>query len=309
MAAVTATGTAGGSAYVEASSDLTQFGAWAEAGNSHAIQTSALAFVLTEGAKAGAISTTSMVAATSLVLATKAGATFNAPFGCMLYEAARSLDLPEANCIAYALLQASAIAADVLTETFIISVTLKEGAECSAIDALYLIAQETLAETATAEAFFVIPATSTTWVINTRTNAISEYQNFAFNSFARVGRKFIGANENGLYELDGDTDDGTDIAWAVRNGMMQMNATRLSGLKGVYLGMRTATGGDFCLKLIAGDGREYVYAFKAQPGQMTSKVEIGRGLRSRYFAFELSGTVDVDLDSFEFVPLTPQRRV
>ena len=42
----------------------------------------------------------------------------------------------------------------------------------------------------------------------------------------------------------------------------------------------------------------------------TTKVNMGKGLRARYFAYELISTgQDFDLDSVEFVPLVAQRRV
>ena len=204
------------------------------------------------------------------------------------------------------------VVASALANVFVLNATLTEDVSLTGAQALKMIfSGEVLSEIIDLAALYVSPSGSTTtWAINTRTNAITEYQNWAFNSFARMGRKYIAADESGLYELDGERDDGENIVSVLRGGMMQMNASRLSGLKGVYLGMRTDTGGDFLLKIDAGDGREYVYAITAQPNQMTTKVEIGKGLRSRYFAFELQGLgADYDLDSLEFVPMTPQRRV
>jgi hypothetical protein len=43
---------------------------------------------------------------------------------------------------------------------------------------------------------------------------------------------------------------------------------------------------------------------------ITTRVQVGKGLRARYYAFELE-TVDgqdFDLESIEFVPLVVQRR-
>ena len=58
-------------------------------------------------------------------------------------------------------------------------------------------------------ALYISPAgTTTTWVVNTRTNAVTEYANYNFRSFAQMGNRYIAAGPEGLYELDGDTDDG-----------------------------------------------------------------------------------------------------
>ena len=58
-----------------------------------------------------------------------------------------------------------------------------------------------------------------------------------------------------------------------------------------------------------GDGKTYTYQTVVQDMQST-KVRLGKGLRARYFAFELISTgPDFDLDTVEFLPLVAQRRV
>ena len=58
-----------------------------------------------------------------------------------------------------------------------------------------------------------------------------------------------------------------------------------------------------------GDGKTYTYAVVGKDMQ-TTKVHMGKGLRARYFAFELISTgQDFDLDDIEFMPLVAQRRV
>ena len=77
--------------------------------------------------------------------------------------------------------------------------------------------------------------------------------------------------------------------------------------KAAYLGMRG--NGDVILKLDTGDGKTYTYQTVIQDMQST-KVRLGKGLRARYFSFELISTgQDFDLDTVEFIPLVAQRRV
>lgn len=147
----------------------------------------------------------------------------------------------------------------------------------------------------------------TTWAVNTRTGAVTEYQNFEFNSFAQVGHKYIGTSDSGLYELNGDDDDGTDIIAQIRSGYAQFGGSKYSSFKAAYIGMRG--NGDIILKLDTGDGKTYTYQTVVQDMQST-KVRLGKGLRARYFAFELISTgPDFDLDTIEFIPLVAQRRV
>ena len=166
-----------------------------------------------------------------------------------------------------------------------------------------------LIEKAQASAQIDWPGSHTTWVINTRSTAITEYQSFQFNSFAAMGRKYIAADNNGLYELNGNTDLTAPVIATVGSGYTQMNGSKFVGLKGVYFGSQGQ--GVYQLRLIAGDGRQYVYNKASNPGLMTTKVNIGKGLHMRYLAWELTNLEgqDFDLDTVELVPMMSGRRV
>jgi hypothetical protein len=178
-----------------------------------------------------------------------------------------------------------------------------------------IYAGDPLMDIVNVSALYVAPnGNYTTWAINTRTNAITEYQNFFFNGFARMGRKYIAANSGGLYELDGPTDLVLDVDGTIQSGFFAPGGSKFTAFNNIYIGMRTNSAGakDFLLQLIAGDGRTYTYAFQPQPGPdiMTSKINTGKGLRSRYFAFKLIVPgQDFDFDSIEFIPLISKRRV
>jgi hypothetical protein len=175
-------------------------------------------------------------------------------------------------------------------------------------EALRMLFSPAIAEGIQLSAAYLSPDSSiTTWAMNTRTAAVSEYQNYAFNSFARLGNKYIGANEDGLYELTGDDDAGTDIVATIRSGFAQWSGTHLGSFKAAYLAIRGE--GSFVLRVVSGDGRTYNYSVTAE-SQKTVKVNMGKGLRARYFAFELVSTgQDFDLDTLEFIPLVADRRV
>lgn len=147
----------------------------------------------------------------------------------------------------------------------------------------------------------------TTWAMNTRSGAVTEYSNFAFNSFAQFGNVYIGATPTGLYELIGDDDDGTEIVAQIKSGFAQWGGSKFTMFKAAYLGVRG--GGEYVLKLTTGDGHTYVYTVNARDMRST-KVRVGKGIRTRYFAFELISTgQDFDLDAIEFVPLITERRI
>ena len=150
----------------------------------------------------------------------------------------------------------------------------------------------------------------TAWAVNTRTAAVTEYGNFSFNSFAQFGNHYLGASSTGLFELDGTLDGAAAVVAQVKSGSAQFSGSRYTAIDAIYLGCRVSdSGNDWILKLHAGDGREYIYQF--QPlNRRTTKIFVGKGLRARYFSWELiTAGEDFDLDSIEFVPIGSKRRV
>lgn len=198
---------------------------------------------------------------------------------------------------------------DVTAKQLIIRVIAAEGLGISPVQAVRALYGVRLAEDIEISVGYLSPGDSfTTWAMNTRTGAVSEYDNYAFNSFARVGNKYIGANSSGLYELRGDTDAGAAIVSTLKGAYLQFGGTHLSRLKEAYI---AATGDEavFVLKIETLDGASYTYRVDTRSGRNT-KVHMGKGQRARYFAYTLiSAGQDFTLDTLEFVPITVQRRV
>lgn len=193
----------------------------------------------------------------------------------------------------------------------LVRVALAEHIDLDDETALRAIYHATLSDFFEFSVAFVDPGGGiTTWAINTRTSAITEYQNFAFNSFAQMGNHFLGASQSGLYVLDGALDDATSVVARIKSGSAQFSGSRFTSFEAIYLGCRVSDSGrDWVLKLHAGDGREYVYAFRPL-NRRTTKIFVGKGLRARYFGWELiTAGENFDFDGIEFVPISAKRRV
>jgi hypothetical protein len=198
--------------------------------------------------------------------------------------------------------------ADVLGRSIVLRVTCAEQVAMSTEELLRALFSPTLRDGIEVVAGYVAPdGAFTSWAVNTRTSAATEYTNFEFNSFTRMGRRYLAARDDGLYVLDGDDDAGSSIIADIKTGAMQFAGSRFSGVKAVYLGLRGD--GEFRLKIIDGEGTERVYKIIAQSAR-TAKVQVGKGIRTRYLSFELTSTgQDFDLDAMEVMPLLAQRRV
>lgn len=151
------------------------------------------------------------------------------------------------------------------------------------------------------------------WAVNTETSGSSRYVGFGFDSFATVKGRHIGVRSDGVYLLEGDTDAGQPIHAGVHLGLQDFGTSQLKSLSNVYLGV-SATGGLF-IKVGVGDGDEkleYTYAARRVDAHLaTQRFDLGRGLRSNYFSFELvnDGQADFELEKIEFVAVASNRRI
>lgn len=155
----------------------------------------------------------------------------------------------------------------------------------------------------------------TTWVVNTRTNTLTEYSNFQFNSFAKIGNEYYGANDSGLWLLNSETDAGANIVADIKGGLLAFGDSKYTQFDGIYLGLRTSDNArDWLLKIhtpgtqALPEGATYIYQFVANEYR-TTRINTGKGIRTRFFSWELiSPGPDFSLDSVEFVPLISKRR-
>lgn len=146
------------------------------------------------------------------------------------------------------------------------------------------------------------------WAVNTATNASSRYGSYGFNSFAAFGGKHYGARADGVYLLEGPNDTGRPIASGASLGMQDFGTQALKHISAVYVGVSSQG----CLFLKVGDGtNSYTYrARRNDPRMKVQRFDLGRGLRTNYFTFELTSEADAfELDSVTFNVLASQRRI
>jgi hypothetical protein len=197
--------------------------------------------------------------------------------------------------------------AEAISPQFVVRAVVSESVAIDDVQLIRQLFKPTLVEGIELAAAFVTPGGGvTTWAVNVSNGAVTEYDNYAFNSFAQMDGAYLAASSSGLYELQGDTDNGAAILARIKSGLLQMTGSNFTQFKGAYLGMRG--NGEFVLRLITGDDETYDYGFSTD-SMRTTRVILGKGLRARYFAFELlSEGQDFDIDTVEFVPLMNSRR-
>lgn len=148
-----------------------------------------------------------------------------------------------------------------------------------------------------------------TWVINADTGAVSRYEGYEFNSFAKIGQGYYGMKEDGLYLLDkGDGVVESDVFAAVSLGKQTFGTSARKRISNVYVSGRSET--RMQLRVLAGD-EEYVYAARASAENMqTQRIDTGKGLVANYLEFDLINEGgEFEVDSIEFAVTPTSRRI
>lgn len=154
----------------------------------------------------------------------------------------------------------------------------------------------------------------TAWVMGMDSKAVWTYDNYPFNSFASFAGKRYAAGPDGISELGGSDDNGTDIAWEVRTGMTNLGTMLEKRLDTGYLGYTSrGTVGMSVIVRDAGTGERVQYNYELDPipsdEVVTNRIKLGRGLESVYFAFRYAGTGPFSLDNARILKLNLRRRV
>ena len=136
--------------------------------------------------------------------------------------------------------------------------------------------------------------------MNTLTGAVSEYDNFAFQS---VTQTHAGA-ATGLFLLGGDTDLGDPIVGSILTGKTLIDEMRKKYVDAVHFSV--SGDGDASL-IVAGQSDSYSYSFPIRTAGV-SRGKPGRGIRENYlaFGFEKSDGGDFQLDRID-VPIAASK--
>ena len=148
------------------------------------------------------------------------------------------------------------------------------------------------------------------YVMNPAVGGLTQYTNYNFNSFARIGRNSYGASSTGIYLLGGEDDAGSEIATKIKLGAFDFGNGYRSRVEHAYIGVRTD--GKLILKTFTDDGKERWYETQAVHTDLnTQRGKLGRGVNSRYWQFELVNRdgEPLEVEQIEFLPVTLTRRV
>lgn len=160
------------------------------------------------------------------------------------------------------------------------------------------------------DAHLSVPGQDTqTWVTNLETSGSSTYSNFVFNSFAKLGEVYLAANDDGIYALEGTTDDGVPISALVDLGKPDFGTSQLKTVESCFLGVQSP--GAMAVTIDAG-GAAYTYQTERIGNDIAQqRVKLGRGIKSNYVGLQISNVAgaDFELDAIELNINALKRRI
>ena len=144
-----------------------------------------------------------------------------------------------------------------------------------------------------------------------RRYAASAYTNYPFSRIVRFAGHHYGIGATGLYRLDGDTDDGDPIAWAVQTQISDFGSSQLKAMPSTFFGAHM--GPQAAARAVVGerDSHDYSYPNVRSTPIQNHRVAFGRGMRSRYYGVRLDdlagGELHLDNIEPEIIELTRKR--
>lgn len=151
------------------------------------------------------------------------------------------------------------------------------------------------------------------YAMNLRNAGMVKYENWPFTEMATVGGVPLAIGEEGLYRLEGDTDDGLPIRARIRTGLTDFGTAMLKHTLNSYVGY--TTDGQLVMKVTTTDGgrkRERWYALKPREAgaPMPGRFDIAKGLVGLYWGYELVNVdgADFEFDTVKVWPFAVQRR-
>jgi hypothetical protein len=149
--------------------------------------------------------------------------------------------------------------------------------------------------------------TTIAYCVNTTTGALTRYTNFGFKRITRINGAYYGLKSNGLYLLEGATDNGTTIDVRARTGMFHANDYHIKRIQYAYLRENhyatnvsvTADDNDFYPTYT------YLSAFNGK------RVKFAMGVSGIYWDFEFSNVSGggLNISAVEFRIDTTNRKV
>jgi hypothetical protein len=193
-----------------------------------------------------------------------------------------------------------------------LSNAVKESAVANDYASSNVIAYTVVAESAVASGRAPQPLSGIGWTASSDTFAMSRYERVPFNSIATINGKLYALSDDGLYLLEGANDQSLPIQSSITTGLTDIGSPEKKRVREIYLGYESPGTVDATV-YATGTGSEIAHAYTMEPraafDPTTSRIKVGRGLRSRYWRFKISSDDDFKLSEVRVVVEPLSRKI
>ena len=130
------------------------------------------------------------------------------------------------------------------------------------------------------------------YVLNTSAFYPSVYSGFSFNSFCMFEGRAFGASNTGIYELTGDTDNGSGIHTGIVLHDTNFGISQQKKIRKAYIGI---TSENEAMMIVEANGERRAYTISDKQA-----VSVTRGVKGRTWTLSLA-----DFDKVEFIKIVP----
>lgn len=119
--------------------------------------------------------------------------------------------------------------------------------------------------------------------INLSNLSIVQWCDYDFNSFCKIGENYYGASEDGIFLLDGDDDNGTNIDAFFELILSDFGISNMKKIRSIFVGGEANGGLTLTLKDDENNPRPYVLNLTSGNRQSSGKVDVDRDGLGRYW--------------------------
>lgn len=138
---------------------------------------------------------------------------------------------------------------------------------------------------------------------------LTRYTDFPFTKVVRYLGSYYGVASDGLYLLEGDTNNGAPIEWAFTTCTTDFKAPMKKTVASVYFGGELGPEAEFMVACGELPDQMHQYTTTKQALQRNHRQKFGLGRKARYYAFGVAGDGELNLDSLEFEVANMTRRI
>jgi len=142
--------------------------------------------------------------------------------------------------------------------------------------------------------------------VNLDTSASSQYDDFGFNSFFTHEGRHYGVASDGIYLLEGATDNGEVIESMVDFGINDCGLPHRKKILNVRIG--TTNGADTVLEVTTDNGTREYKLEKSKEGDFFWRAKPPHVQQGVYWRFVLKSSTQFELNSIDFAPANLTRR-